>query len=311
MAPKLLVRLPVVFLLTSLPMLGPGALLTGQEAPTKKVLVIGIDGVRPDVLAEVDTPNIDRLAAEGVLSNNARTGFPSVSGPGWSSFLIGVWPDKHGVTNNEFEGKRYDEYPDFLTRIEQVRPELGTFAVADWLPLVTEDHNGPVISDGIDVKHVLDGYELGWLEADAESARIAAEHLRSADPDALFVYLGNPDETSHQNGSIGPEYRAALAAADGHVGELVDAMRARASYEREDWLVLISTDHGRRADGGHGGNTPAERTIFFLASGPSVDRSPLMTGPGIVDVAVTALVHLGIPLDSAWGLDGRAVGLRP
>ena len=56
---------------------------------------------------------------------------PSVSGPAWSSMLTGVWPAKHGVTNNKFTGKRYDEFPDFLTRIEQVRPDLSTAAIAE------------------------------------------------------------------------------------------------------------------------------------------------------------------------------------
>ena len=89
----------------------------------KKVLLIGLEGVRPDVLADVATPNIDALIDQGAFSASARTGYPSVSGPGWSSMLIGVWPEKHGVTNNDFENKHYDEYPDFLTRIESVRPD--------------------------------------------------------------------------------------------------------------------------------------------------------------------------------------------
>ena len=87
-----------------------------------KVLVIGIDGVRPDVLAEVPTPNIDALALGGTFTARARTTIPSVSGPSWSSMLTGVWPEKHGVRGNDFEGRRFLEYPDFLTRIESVRP---------------------------------------------------------------------------------------------------------------------------------------------------------------------------------------------
>ena len=47
----------------------------------RKVLLIGIDGVRPDVLAAVPTPNIDALAAEGWYTDQARTTTPSVSGP--------------------------------------------------------------------------------------------------------------------------------------------------------------------------------------------------------------------------------------
>ena len=280
------------------------------DALTRKVLVIGIDGIRPDVLAEVATPNLDALAAEGTFTATARTGYPSVSGPGWSSFLSGVWPEKHGVTDNEFGGKRYDLYPDFLTRIEQVRPELSTFVVADWLPLVQQEDGMPTVSDAVDVRHVLDGYELGWAEADSRSVELATEHLATADPDALFVYLGNPDETSHEYRSIGVEYREALALADSHVGELVAAVRARASYDSEDWLIISSTDHGRTSTGGHGGDTDEERTIYFLVSGASAARGAPAEPVFVVDVAVTALVHLGIAIDPAWQLDGKPVGIR-
>lgn len=275
-----------------------------------KVLVIGIDGVRPDVLREVETPHLDALAAGGVLIENARTGFPTVSGPGWSSFLTGVWPDKHGVTDNEFTGKRYDLYPDFLTRIERARPELSTFAVADWLPLVHAEDGDPTVGDEVDARHVLDGYETGWPEADRQSVELALQALASGDPDALFVYLGTPDEVSHEHGSIGDEYRRAIATADEQVGALVAAIRARPTFAREDWLIVSSTDHGRRADGGHGTDTPEERTIYFLVSGPSVTPEAVPDSVFVVDVAVTALTHMGIPIDGEWSLDGRPVGIR-
>ena len=299
--------------------------------PAPKVLLIGIDGVRPDVLAEVPTPNIDALAASGWYTAEARTTNPSVSGPSWSSMLTGVWPEKHGVTNNSFTGRDYDTWPGFLTRAERERPELATFAALDWVPLAELPDGGPVVSAAIDTRVVVDGYDLGWAEADGEVASRAVLHLVEADPDAMFVYLGNPDETSHQHGSIGAEYRDAIALADRHVGMLIEAVRARRNLADEDWLVLISTDHGRREDGGHGGDSPEEMTIFILASGvgggdggvggarsvggaggseassPTADWPP----PGsanIVDIAATALAHLGFEIDPAWGLDGRPLG---
>ena len=277
---------------------------------TPRVLLIGIDGVRPDVLAEVPTPNIDALAAGGWYTAQARTTMPSVSGPSWSSMLTGVWPEKHGVTNNDFTGRDYDRWPSFLTRIEAERPALNTFAALDWLPLAELDGGGPVLPASVDTRVVLNGYDLGWAEADAELTVQAVSHLESADPDAMFVYLGNPDETSHEHGSIGTEYRDALALADLHVGMLIDAVRARPGYDNEDWLVLISTDHGRRADGGHGGDSPEEMTIFILASGPTTATWPPPGPAFIVDIAATALDHLGIAIDPGWELDGWPLG-RP
>ena len=300
----------------SLTLLG-GALLTAcvgapsgvervqAELRTPKVLLIGIDGVRPDVMADVSTPNLDALASEGLFIDDARTTTPSVSGPAWSSMLTGVWPEKHGVTNNEFTGKRYEEFPDFLTRIEQVRPDLSTAVIADWMPLMRAEEGIPTVSDAVDVKHELDGYELGWVEADRRVASLAVEVLTRSDPDALFVYLGNPDETSHEHDSIGKEYRAAIELADQHVGEIVAAVRARASFGGEDWLVLCSTDHGRRPDGGHGGDTPEEMTIFVLSNGAESATAPTPSHAVIVDVAVTALAHLGIVIQPEWELDGR------
>ncbi|MDE2879370.1 alkaline phosphatase family protein [Candidatus Palauibacter soopunensis] len=271
------------------------------------MLLIGIDGVRPDVLAEVPTPVMDSLAAGGWYTASARTTTPSVSGPAWSSMLTGVWPEKHGVLDNGFEGRRYREHPDFLTRLERDRPDLGTFAAVDWMPLAVLEGGGPALSGAIDTLVAVDGYELGWAEADSVVAARAAEHLAEADPDAAFVYLGNPDETSHRHGSIGLEYREAITLSDRHVGWLMEALRARSSYEEEDWLVLISTDHGRREDGGHGGDSPEEMTIFILASGAAT-RGWAAPGSGstyIIDVPVTALEHVGILPDADAELDGE------
>ena len=294
-------------------LLGLGAAIPaveGLSGQTPKVLVIGIDGVRTDVLAEVATPNLDALVAEGAWSMSARTTIPTISGPAWSSMLIGVWPSSHNVFNNNFEQNRYAEHPDFLTRMESVRPELETFVAGDWLPLVAEDAGGPLFGDAVDEVFAVDGYDLGWAEADDVVTDAAADALATGDPDALFVYLGNPDETSHVTGSIGPEYREAIALADEQVGRLASAVRARATFPEEDWLILVSTDHGRRPDGGHGGRSESELTSFFIAHGPSAVPGQLEGTPRVLDIAVTALTHLGIDIDPAWGLDGRAVGIR-
>ncbi len=298
---------PVVFLL--LAALWIAAACGGQPAK-KKVLLIGLDGVRVDVLAAAYTPHLDALIAEGTFSDHAQTRPPTVSGPGWSSMVTGVWADKHRVTGNDFSGNDYAAYPDFLSRLEQVNPAFQTFAVLDWPPLGVSASGGPMIGDAIDRKINIDGDSLGYRAADSLSVVAAAAYLAQEDPDAAFVYLGNIDVVGHDTHSLAPAYRAAIEAADAQVGALVAALRRRPTFAGEDWLILMSTDHGRRDDGGHGGVSPEERRIFYLAAGPSARKGTPADTVYIVDVAVTALAHLGVALDPAWRLDGKVVGLR-
>jgi hypothetical protein len=284
----------------------------GQEGlARKKVLLIGLDGVRVDVLAAVDTPVIDSLAASGFFSDEAKTRVRTVSGPGWSSMLTGVRTEKHGVDSNDFTGNDYARYPDFLTRIERERPELHTLAVTDWPPLGTEDSGGPLLGDAIDVRITFDGEADGYRYADSLSVEAAVEQLRDDPVDAAFIYLGDIDVVAHETNSRSPQYRAAIEWADRRVGMLIEAIRERPTFEDEDWLILVSTDHGRNDAGGHGGNSPSETTIFYLASGPSVQPGRTECPPEIVDVAVTALAHMGLGPDSAWDLDGEVRGLEP
>ena len=137
----------------------------------------------------------------------------------------------------------------------------------------------------------------------------AVRYLANQDPDAAFVYIGNPDVAAHNNGARSQQYYTAIETADVQVGRLISAIRNRPTYEREDWLVLVVTDHGHLDRGGHGGITVEEATVFYLASGPSATRSTLQAGTNIVDIAVTAMAHLGVTIDPAWHLDGKVSGL--
>ncbi|MDP2469612.1 MAG: alkaline phosphatase family protein [Candidatus Palauibacterales bacterium] len=282
-----------------------------QDTPLRtKVLLIGLDGVRVDILAAAQTPVIDSLASAGFFSDEAKTRVRTVSGPGWSSMVIGARTDRHLVDSNDFSGNDYATYPDFLTRIERERPELNTLAVVDWPPLGTTDSGGPLFSDEIDVRIDFDGELDGYRLADSLSVEAAAKQLRETDVDAAFVYLGEIDVVGHETNSRSPQYRAAIEWADTRVGLLLQALRDRPTYADEDWLILMSTDHGRNDAGGHGGTSPSEKTIFFLASGPSVEPGRTDCPPEIVDVAVTALAHLGLGPDPAWGLQGEVRGLK-
>ncbi|MFJ8046731.1 alkaline phosphatase family protein [Streptomyces luteogriseus] len=231
------------------------------------------------------------------------------SGPGWSSILTGVWPERHGVTGNDFKGADYARYPDFLTRAARARPGLRTAAAVSWPALVRRGTLGRAI--GRRVRH--NGESRGYETADHRVARTALRWLTKSDPDVLFVYFGATDEAGHATGPLSPAYDRALLAQDAHLGRLLEAIDARASDPRraeEHWTVLITTDHGHLDSGGHGGDSRAEREVFVVLADPGGPARPggtRLDTPRLIDIAPTVLDRLGIPVDPAWGLQGRVL----
>ncbi|WP_406163655.1 alkaline phosphatase family protein [Streptomyces canus] len=287
-----------------------------------KVLVVGLDGVRFDRLTRLPSsmvPVLHGLMAAGAhgtsllpygeVDGQAKGG-PSTSmaytdsGPGWSSVLTGVWPDRHGVTGNDFTGADYSRYPDFLSRAVTARPGLRTAAAVSWPDLVHRGTLGPAIG-----RRVLDDGEAeGYEGADRLVADTAAHWLTDGDPDAVFVYFGAADEAGHAAGSLSPAYDHALLGTDAHLGRLLDAIAARRSQPGrgdERWTVLVTTDHGHLDTGGHGGDTRAEREVFVILAEPGVPGGTQLDAPRLIDLAPTVLDRLGVPIDPAWGLQGR------
>ncbi len=303
---------------------GPG----GQGAfAGKRVLFIGIDGCRADALTAAMerglAPQMKRLSedASGLLTLQCYAGGelgtatqqPTVSGPGWTSLLTGVWMNQHGVKDNRFIGGRLQTYAHFMRRIKEAQPQSFCASFVDWPPIHDFIADGSRVAgkEFLDVKftcapdakrHFIDN-----PEKDIEVRDAALQTLRSADPDAMFVYFGSVDEFGHgaidERGSFSPEnaiYLNAISHVDSHVGELIRAMRARPKFAEEDWLVLITTDHGGRGNS-HGGDSDLERNIWLIAHGAHLPRERLLHAP----VPQTALVpmmyaHLGISPRPEW-----------
>ena len=150
-----------------------------------------------------------------------------------------------------------------------------------------------------------------WEDVDEEVTREAVHALSGADPEASFVYLGAVDGTAHFLG-CGSRYRAAMRAADERLGRLLDAVRGRPGYGREAWTVIVVTDHGHLDAGGHGGDSPEERTPWVACAGPDIPAGPPLGEIRHADAAAQVHRALGRPIDPHWTLDGRPFPLaRP
>ncbi|MFI8459515.1 alkaline phosphatase family protein [Kitasatospora sp. NPDC085464] len=281
-------------------------------AATRHVLVVGIDGVRLDLLAQLHTPHLDRVAEQGFLAPvRIDDPTPTMSGPCWATILTGVDVTKHAVWGNDLSGNRLRVFPDFTTRLAAERGRR-TAAVGGWAPLFLAQDGGPLFLAPSRLCYIAPQADTpeAWEECDESVATEAARLLiGEAGLDACFVYLGSPDETAHFRG-CGADYREAVEAADRRLGRLLSALDGRPGRADEQWTVIVVTDHGHREAGGHGGRSTAERTAWIAACGPDI---PADAAPGALrhaDVAAHAYRALDIPLDHHWTLDGRPFAVR-
>lgn len=229
---------------------------TLQAQNPKKLLILGIDGCRSDALLAANTPNLDSLMNTGTFSMDARTVYPTYSGPGWSSMLTGVWYTKHGVTNNLFIPSNISNYPHFFNHIEQVNPSLRTASVCQW---------GPVNDNIVNLADFKINTSSGASTASNAITQISST---SPNPDVVFVHFDDVDHEGHTTGfgPSNPLYITAIEQVDGYIGSILNALRSRPNYSTEDWLVLVSTDHGGTGTN-HGGSSLIERRNFLIMNG--------------------------------------------
>jgi predicted AlkP superfamily pyrophosphatase or phosphodiesterase len=144
-------------------------------------------------------------------------------------------------------------------------------------------------------------------ERDIDVRDAALNTLRTQNPDAMFVYFGQVDEFGHgaadSRAAFTPDstlYLNAISHVDSHIGELLRAMRARPQFADEDWLILLTTDHGGRGTS-HGGDSDDERNIWLIAHCSTLSKERLTTAPMGQDELVPMIyAHLGITPKPEW-----------
>ena len=200
------------------------------------VMMVLLDGWRPDVIAAAHTPTIDMMMQDSAYSMEARVDDTTISGSGHSSFLTGVHRDKHNVHGNSFGDANYQEYPYWFNLLKYERPEMHTAAYHNWLPMANTALDFSVCG------YCVDMYVTG---SDNSIATQLATDLANQQMDAVTIVIDAPDAAGHGYGfhpSI-PQYVAAMNQSDAWLGMIMDAIFARTNYAEEDWMVIISSDH--------------------------------------------------------------------
>ncbi len=289
-----------------------------DAAKTRKVLLIGIDGCRPDAFSEENNPTIMRLAMTGLYVPFAYVGGEvgtateqeTSSAPGWSTILTGVWADKHGVHTGSFGPGRMrpTEYPHVFHRVKSVKPELSGVSFVSWAP-INKSIVGPVKGDFAALAEG-DGSGPQHLKSDDDMHKLLLARLANADDSFLFVHYDQPDGAGHNFG-FSPKVAAYLSAGktvDGRVAEILKTIQARKTFANEDWLITLVTDHGGTGKS-HGMQYPEVRRSFFivnaLSGGVPVRKLDLELPMTIV--TPTLADWLGVEPKAEWGWSNKSL----
>lgn len=225
------------------PEYAPDQPVSAAQAPAL-VLLISIDGFRPDYLGQGATPVLDRLAAEGA-TGPMQPSFPSVTFPNHYTLVTGMHPDRHGVVANRFndavlgtfamsktESGWWDQAEPIWTTAEKAGVRTG----AMFWPGSETEIDGVRPSRWVPFDQSLSGdarvdIALSWQDLPTDQR-----------PRLGTLYFDIVDSAGHRYGPRADETRAAVASVDASVGRLVEGLKARGLWDRT--VLLITSDHG-------------------------------------------------------------------
>ena len=296
-------------------------------AETPKAVFILVDGIPADLVESVSTPFFDEIAGDSGYSRayvggqaGGASESPTVSAVGYNSLLTGTWANKHNVYSNQIWNPDY-RYWDIFRLAKQHDPDLKTALFSTWEDNRTKllGHGRPE-AGGSKLDYYFDGFENDEQrfphdqgreyirEIDDLVSREAARYLAQHSPDLSWVYLEFTDDIGHLYGD-GDEMAAAIKLMDANVGRIWRSVQVRQQTEDEDWLVVITTDHGRDAQTGksHGGQSERERTIWIATNSTALNEH-FSNLPAIVDILPSILTHLEIAVPQAVSkqFDGKS-----
>ena len=254
----------------------------------RRVLIISIDGLRPDAINLAPMPYLLALMLKSAYSLSAQTVQPNVTLPAHTSMLTGLCVLKHNVRWNEYIPQNgYAIGTGLFDLAHAAGYKTVMYVGKEKLRQITEPQN-------TDIFQFVE--EPGSTYVDEI---LMTQLLANFPPDfgLMFVHLGDVDVAGHDTRWLSRKQLDTAYIADQQINRLLNMLDTL--NLRNETLVIITADHGGSGEN-HVENIPENTTIPWIIFGPGVQPKKLTTRIHITDTAATAAYALGLRIPKEW-----------
>jgi len=298
-------------------------------AQKKKAIFVIVDGIPSDLIEKLPTPALDSIAGgkgyKRAFVGGERGGYsqtPTISAVGYNTVLTGTWVNKHNVWGNygkDIANPNYN-YKTIFRLLKDNDPSRKAAIFSSWLDNRTKlvGENLPGTNNiMLDYKYDSLEYDTVTYPNDTTAIRMhnideavvnkATEVIKKDAPDLSWVYLEFTDDMGHAFGDS-PQFFDAIKTMDKQMSRIWKAVQYRKKNFNEDWLIVITTDHGRDSATGrnHGGQSDRERSGWIVTNARDLNAHFKEDSISIADIMPTIAKFLGLKMspDVAREVDG-------
>lgn len=251
---------------------------------SEQVLLILVDGMRPDSLDKCGHPFVEELKATGSYTLHGQTVMPSVTLPCHMSLFHSVPPERHGILSNVYT----PQVRPVVGLCEQLRAGGKTNAMFfNWEQLRDVARPGSMAHSCY-----LSGKDYTYEATNEMLTERAIAYITEHRPDFTFLYLGAVDEVGHKHGWMSDEYIQSV------YDSWVCIEKAIKSVPKH-YTCMVTADHGGH-DRSHGTTMPEDMTIPLFIKGARFAPGRIIENANIIDITPTIAELLQVQRNEDW-----------
>lgn len=262
----------------------------------RRVVLVVLDGLRPDAIPRFALPNLSELATQSAYTLLGRTVQPSVTACAMASLLTGAAPERHGLQSERFH----------LPRAKGVLHPLPRHLASHGLPTSAFLASMPLLFGSI-ARRIAAHAGVSRVKFSGRGAldilSVARPTLREQREGLILLHWPDADRAGHAAGWMSEAYGKAAWEMDAALGALVRSLDLR---DPETLLIALADHGGGGATRNHHNSAhPLDTTIPIFLAGRAVRRRELGAGTTLLDVPATICWALGLPQPDSYA--GRAL----